>query len=55
MYCNVTGGMRWCGWLRRCAMSQKVASSIPDGVTRILHWHNPSDYGPEVDSASSKN
>jgi hypothetical protein len=25
-----------------CATSRKVAGSIPDGVTRIFHWHNPS-------------
>jgi len=28
--------------LRHCATSRKVAGSIPDGVIRILHWHNPS-------------
>jgi len=36
------GGTRWRSWLRRCATSQKVAGSIPDGVTRIFHWNNPS-------------
>ena len=25
-----------------CATNQKVAGSIPDGVTGIFHWHNPS-------------
>jgi len=30
-------------WLRRCATNRKVAGSIPDGVTGIFHWHNPSD------------
>ena len=30
-------------WLRSCATNRKVASSIPDGVLGILHWHNPSD------------
>jgi len=30
-------------WLRRCATTRKVAGSIPDGVTRIFQWHNPSD------------
>jgi hypothetical protein len=25
------------------ATSRKVAGSIPDGVTGIFHWHNPSD------------
>ena len=28
---------------KQCATSQKVAGSIPDGVTRIFHWRNPSD------------
>ena len=33
----------WCrSWLRHCATSQNVAGSIPDGVTGIFHWHNPS-------------
>ena len=30
-------------WLRHCAVSRKVAGSIPDGVTGIFHLHNPSD------------
>ena len=30
-------------WLRSCATNRKVASSIPDGVTGIFLWHNPSD------------
>jgi hypothetical protein len=25
-----------------CATNRKVAGSIPDGVTGIFHWHNPS-------------
>ena len=29
--------------LRCCAPNRKVASSIPDGVIGIFHWHNPSD------------
>jgi len=28
--------------VRRCATSWKVAGSIPDVVTGIFHWHNPS-------------
>ena len=28
--------------LRHCVTSRKVAGSIPDGVTGIFHWHNPS-------------
>jgi hypothetical protein len=35
-------GSRWCSWLRHCATSWKVAGSIPDGVTGILQWLNPS-------------
>ena len=30
-------GTRWRSWLRHCATSRKVAGSIPDGVTGILH------------------
>jgi len=29
-------------WLRYCTTTRKAASSIPDGVTGIFHWHNPS-------------
>jgi hypothetical protein len=29
-------------WLRHCATNRKVTRSIPDGVTGIFHWHNPS-------------
>jgi len=36
------GGTRWRSWLRHCATSRKVAGSIPDGVIRFFHWHNPS-------------
>jgi hypothetical protein len=35
-------GTRWRSWLRHCATSRKVMSSIPDGVIGIFHWHNPS-------------
>jgi hypothetical protein len=28
-------------WLRHCATSWKVAGSIPDGIIKIFHWHNP--------------
>ena len=31
------GGTRWRSWLRHCATSRKVASSIPDGVIGIFH------------------
>jgi hypothetical protein len=30
-------------WLRYCATNWKVAGSIPDGVTGIFYWRNPSD------------
>jgi hypothetical protein len=35
-------GTWWCSWLRHCATSRKVASSIPDDAIVIFHWHNPS-------------
>jgi hypothetical protein len=35
-------GTRWRSWLRHRATSQKVAGLIPDGVTGIFYWHNPS-------------
>jgi len=38
----ISGGTRWHSWLRYCATNQKVAGSIPDGVTGIFHLHNPS-------------
>jgi hypothetical protein len=36
------GDTRWPSWLRHCATSWKVAGSIPDWVTGILHRLNPS-------------
>ena len=30
--------------LRHCATSRKVTGSIPDGVSGIFHWHNPSGH-----------
>jgi hypothetical protein len=36
------GGNTVAQWLRHCAINQKVARSIPDGVIGIFHWHNPS-------------
>jgi hypothetical protein len=44
-------------WLRHCATNRKVAGSIPDGVTGIFHWRNPSDrtMALGVDSASNRN
>ena len=36
------GGTWWRSWLRHCAISRKVAGSIPHGVTGFFHWHNPS-------------
>ena len=36
--------MRWRSWLRHCTTSWKVTGSIPDGVTGIFHWHNPSGH-----------
>jgi len=36
------GGTQWCSWLRHYSISRQVAGSIPDGVTGIFNWHNPS-------------
>jgi hypothetical protein len=36
------GGTRWRSWLRHCATNRKVGGSIPDGVTGIVQWLNPS-------------
>jgi hypothetical protein len=38
----VKGGTWWCGWLRHCSISWKVVGLIPNCVTGIFHWHNPS-------------
>jgi hypothetical protein len=35
-------GTRWRSWLRHSATSREVAGSIPDGVTGIFYWPNPS-------------
>ena len=39
---SVILGTQWRSWLRHCATNRTVAGSIPDGVTGIFHWHNPS-------------
>ena len=51
------GGTQARSWLRHCATSRRVAGSIPDCVTGIFHWHNPSgrSMAPGVDSASNRN
>jgi hypothetical protein len=36
------GGTRWRSWLRHCDTNRKVAVSVPDGVTGIFQWLNPS-------------
>jgi hypothetical protein len=36
------GGTQGRGWLRHCVARRKVAVSIPDCVSGILHWHDPS-------------
>jgi len=51
-----TRGTRWRSWLRLWATSRKVVGSIPDGVTEIIHWRNPSGRTMTlVDSASNRN
>jgi hypothetical protein len=39
---SMSWGTQWHSWLRLCATSWKVVGSIPDSVTEIFHWHNPS-------------
>ena len=56
MFFNKRGvSLLWRSWLMHCATYRKFAGSIPDGVTIIFHWHNPSGpyCGPGVDSASN--
>ena len=47
------GGTAVAQWLRCCVTNQKVAGSIPAGVTDIKSFR--SHYGPRVDSASNRN
>jgi hypothetical protein len=35
-------GMRYRSWLRQYSTSQKVAGSIPDEVSGLFNWLNPS-------------
>ena len=46
LYSFTKCGTQWHSWLRHCTTSWKVADSIPNGVTEILHWHNPSALWP---------
>ena len=48
---------QWRGWLSHCATSQRVAGSIPGGVTGIFRLHNPSGSTLTlgVDSAFNRN
>jgi len=50
-------GTRWRSWLRNCATSRKVASSIPDFVIGnfSLKLSFRPHYGPGIDSASNRN
>jgi hypothetical protein len=41
-YYNCKGGNAVMQWFRHRATNQKFTGSIPDGVTGIFHWHNPS-------------
>ena len=40
---NINRGTAVAQSLSCCATNRKVVGSIPDGVTGIFHWHNPSD------------
>ena len=35
-------GRRWSHWLKQYATHPKVAGPIPDVISAIFHWHNPS-------------
>ena len=39
---SIIGARGGGSWLRHCAVSRKVAGSIPDSVIVIFQWHNPS-------------
>jgi hypothetical protein len=39
----IRGPLMVAQWLRYRATNRNVAGSIPDGITEIFHWHNPSD------------
>jgi len=41
-------GVRQRSWSRHCATSWKVAGSMPVGVIRIFHWHNPSRHSLDL-------
>jgi len=40
-------------WFRCCVRNRNVAGSIPDGVTGIFHWENPSDRTMSLRSSQS--
>jgi len=44
------GFMRWHSWSRHCATRRKVTGSIPDGVTGIFHWFDPSSHSVTLES-----
>ena len=41
-YVPTSKGTRWRSRFSHCATRREVVGSIPDGVTGIFHWHNPS-------------
>ena len=51
----IYGGTQWLSLLRHCATKRKVAGSIPDGLTRILPRHNPSDCTTALGSTQVSN
>jgi hypothetical protein len=42
-------------WLRHCATKRKVTGPVPDGVTGIFHWRNPSGCTMALGSTQSLN
>jgi hypothetical protein len=55
--CQEKGHMRQSSWLKRYAITRKVAGSSPDDITGYFHWLNPSSRtcSPGVYWASNRN
>jgi hypothetical protein len=49
------GTNRWRGWLTHLVTSRKVAGSIPNGVTAIFRWLNPSGRTMTLGSTQTSN
>jgi hypothetical protein len=49
-FCTVRMGGAVALWLSHYATNRQVMGSIPDGVTGIFQWHNPSGYAMALGS-----